>query len=104
MTTMNYEGLNRRVHTCFITQNCEYHMREGVCVAVRDRTSSVWIAGHRAVGLSISTRSPGAMFLGAPLELTDSGTRYVTSPVVDILRPNRNEVDAYSLVRGLLPI
>lgn len=101
---MAFNGPNRRVHTCFVTHNCEYHTREGVCVAVRDRASSAWIAGHRAVGLSIGDLGPGTVFLGAPLTLVEAGIRLVTSPVVDILRPNRNQVDAYSLVRGLLPI
>jgi hypothetical protein len=100
---MRYRGTNRRVHTCFVTANCEYHTREGVCVAVRDRASSAWIAGHRAVGLAIDATGPGAEFLGEPLRLADTGITLVTSPVVDILRPNRNQVEAYSFVRGMVP-
>lgn len=100
---MAFNKPNRRVRTCFVTHNCEYHTREGVCVAVRDRASSAWIAGHHAVGLSIGDQGPGTIYLGAPLTFVEAGIRLVTSPVVDILRPNRNEVDACSLVRGLLP-
>jgi hypothetical protein len=100
---MKYTGTNRRVHTCFITHNCEYHTCEGICVAVRDRASSAWLAGHRAVGLTIGHRGPGTVFLGSPLELADTDYRYMTSEVVDILRPNRNTVEAYSFVSGMLP-
>jgi len=100
---MKFKGANRRVHTCFVTENCEYHTREGICVAVRDRWSSAWIAGHRAVGLSIGPSGPGAEFLGAPLTLVGGELTLTTSKVVDILRPNRNEVEAYSFARGMLP-
>jgi hypothetical protein len=100
---MSFEGINRRVHTCFVTENCEYHTREGVCVAVRDRATSAWIAGHRAVGLAVDAVAPGTQFLGSPLTLVDRESTFKTSPVVDILRPNRNEVDAYLFVRGLIP-
>lgn len=100
---MRFEGANRRVHTCFVTENCEYHTREGVCVAVRDRGSSAWIAGHRAIGLAIGVSGPGTVFLGAPLRLVGRDITLMTSPVVDILRPNRNEVEAYSFVHGLTP-
>jgi hypothetical protein len=64
-------------------------------VAVRDRASSAWIAGHRAVGLAIDASAPGTRFLGSPLTLVGSETTFTTSPVVDILRPNRNEFEAY---------
>ena len=100
---MSYDGLNRRVHTCFITRNREYHVRSGVCVAVRDRETTAWIAGHSALGMHLIAAVPGAGFLGHQLEFV-AGTAHIrTSSVTDILRPNRNEVDIYRFVHGLVP-
>ena len=100
---MIYSGSNRRVHTCFITRNREYHVRSGVCIAVRDRATSAWIAGHRALGMRLIAAVPGLGFLGRPLEFV-TGTAHVrTSAVIDILRPGRNEVDTYQFVHGLAP-
>ena len=100
---MAYRGPERRVHTCFITQNREYHTRRGVCVAVRDRATAAWMAGHRAVGLALTVPERSAPFLGRPLELAGAGARVLTSRVVDICRPGRTVVDAYALVAGFSP-
>ncbi|HUT79530.1 MAG TPA: hypothetical protein VM285_17670 [Polyangia bacterium] len=91
------------MHTCFVTRHREYHTRAGTCVAVRDRLSTAWIAGHRAVGLGLVGRDDTAPYMGLPLEFFDQSTRVVTSAVVDIARPGRTVVEAYSLVAGLLP-
>lgn len=100
---MPYCGANRRVHTCFVTRNREYHTRAGVCVAVRDRETTAWIAGHRALGMRLMAAIPGVGFLGHPLEFV-AGTAHVrTSAVTDILRPGRNAVDVYGFVRGVAP-
>jgi hypothetical protein len=100
---MAYIGANRRVHTCFITRNREYHIRSGTCVAVRDRETSAWIAGHSALGMRLIAAIPGVGFLGHPLEFVAGAAHVRTSSVTDILRPNRNEVDIYGLVHGLAP-
>ena len=100
---MLYDGPDRRVHTCFVTRNREYHTRSGVCVAVRDRYSSAWMAGHRAVGLDMVSVPLGTIYVGYPLEFTSSKTRVRTSAVIDILRPGRNQVDTYRLVNGFQP-
>ena len=100
---MPYDGANRRVHTCFVTRHREYHIRSGVCVAVRDRGTSAWISGHSALGMRLMAAIPGIGFLGHPLEFV-AGTAHVrTSEVTDILRPNRNEVDVYRYVHGFAP-
>jgi hypothetical protein len=100
---MRYKGKNRRVHICFITKNREYHIRAGECIAVRDRVTSVWIAGHVAIGMRMRPLPPGASYIGKELEFYSADSRIVTSRVVDILRPNKNEVDTYSFVHGLAP-
>jgi len=100
---MKYYGLNRRVHTCFITHNREYHTRKGVCVAVRDRGSSIWISGHDAVGLPMKPLPPGAVYLGNSLEFLSNGKKVITSRVVDIVRPGKSQVSIYGLVYGFYP-
>ena len=98
-----YKGKNRRVHTCFITENREYHTKSGVCVAVRDKNSKVWIAGHWAIGMILKPLPPGAVFLGYPLEFLSKAQRVLTSHVVDILRPGRSTVNMYKCTLGFLP-
>ena len=100
---MPYRGPDRREHTCFVTREAEYHTRRGVCVAVRDRASTVWMARHRAVGLSLDQLPEGAKYVGTPLTFRSDTAQIQTSEVVDINRPNRNVVDAIQMVRGLLP-
>lgn len=101
---MTYNGTERRVHTCFITRNREYHTRAGVCVAVRDRNSSVWMSDHRAMGLMMEISHEDETIQGRPLEFASEMTRVRTSAVMDILRPNRNVVEVYNLVAGFAPI
>jgi len=33
-----------------VTHNTEYHTRDGICLAVRDRRTGQWDASHRALG------------------------------------------------------
>jgi len=99
---MRYHGPDRREHTCFVTDHCEYHTRRGVCVAVRDRRSTVWMTDHRAVGLRLQ-RPPEGRYVGRPLVFRSDTDQVQTSQVVDINRPNRTVVDVYEMVRGLLP-
>ncbi|MEM6733434.1 MAG: hypothetical protein AAF658_17885 [Myxococcota bacterium] len=47
---MNYEGPERRIHNVYITANSEYHMRRGVCVAVRSLRHGELTREHPAVG------------------------------------------------------
>jgi hypothetical protein len=46
---MAYEGTERRRHKLIVTRNTEYHLRDDVCVAVRDRSTKRWCEGHLAV-------------------------------------------------------
>ena len=51
----------------FVTRNTEYHVRGGVCVAVRDRERDRFLPTHHAVGGRLS----GSVRLGeAPASLT----------------------------------
>jgi hypothetical protein len=58
MSTMaeqtSYRGPERRRHRVLVTRNSEYHCRDGVCVAVRDRRTNQFLTHHAAVGRHIS--------------------------------------------------
>jgi hypothetical protein len=48
---MSYTGVERRIHKVYVTRNTEYHVREGICVAVRDRHGGGFHAAHIALHL-----------------------------------------------------
>ncbi|MEZ4295722.1 MAG: hypothetical protein R3B70_12155 [Polyangiaceae bacterium] len=48
---MSYTGTERRIHKVYVTRNTEYHVREGVCVAVRDRNGGGFHTAHMALSL-----------------------------------------------------
>lgn len=50
---MGYQGHERRVHKVYVTRNTEYHLKEGVCVAVRDRASKKFRNAHIALNLKM---------------------------------------------------
>lgn len=50
---MGYQGRERRRHKVYITRNTEYHVRDGICVAVRDRRSRSFRAAHIALNLKL---------------------------------------------------
>jgi hypothetical protein len=53
MTAMLYEGTERRRHRVYVTRNTEYHVRDGICVAVRDRKSNAFRNAHIALNLKV---------------------------------------------------
>jgi hypothetical protein len=104
---VGYKGNDRRIHKIFVTRNTEYHVRRHQCVAVRDRRTGEWLAGHMAM---LSEISGGLKFLpsggiravegtprvGESLFFVASGRDVVTSPVVAIERPGRETVACYA--------
>lgn len=50
---MTYEGNERRVHKVYVTRNTEYHLRSGVCVAVKDRGTNRFRNAHIALNLKM---------------------------------------------------
>jgi hypothetical protein len=50
---MGYQGTDRRRHKVYVTRNTEYHVRDGICVAVRDRKSRSFRAAHIALNLKM---------------------------------------------------
>lgn len=108
---MGYQGIERRRHRVYVTRNTEYHLRDGVCVAVRDKGERVFRPGHLALdrriegGLRISPNGTRVPCLSTP-EVGDAiffavkdGRGYarqlVTSRIEKILRPPKTDVMLY---------
>lgn len=111
MESSSFEGKERRRHRVFITRNTEYHLRDNVCVAVRDRTSKRWAEGHLALRLrvegAVRVHSNGALIptftppaSGDALFFTyrtDEGEerQLVTSRIEEVGRPPKSDVTSY---------
>ncbi|MCC6556164.1 MAG: hypothetical protein IT372_24655 [Polyangiaceae bacterium] len=50
---MSYQGKERRRHRVFITRNTEYHFRDDICVAIRDRQAKRFRGAHIALNLKL---------------------------------------------------
>ena len=101
----DYSGPERRKRTVYVTHNTEYHLHDGVCVAVRDRHSGVFDRNHLAIGHKLE----GALAQGEGLagfhrvpQVGDSilfslgkMREVVTSAVERVTRPPRQLVQAY---------
>ncbi len=111
MEDASYEGPERRRHTVFVTRNTEYHLRDGVCVAVRDRSSKRWAEGHMALRLrmegAVRMHSNGALI--PVFNRPDAGDalffsyrtpegedrQLVTSRIEAVDRPRKADVNSY---------
>jgi len=107
-----YWGIDRRRHRVLVTQNTEYHFRDGLCVAVRDRRTGEWLADHAALqrtvsgcvqfgqgGVTVHKRPPVE---GESLFFATGGRGFVTSSLLQELRPEKSVVDEYPAgLRGL---
>lgn len=116
---MGYAGPDRRRHKVYVTRNTEYHVKDDVCVAVRDRSSRGFRAAHIALRLRVEG---GVRFLtnGAVIpsdeppqvgeslffvdasrsaEEEDEARQIVTSRIERIARPPKADVSAYPALR-----
>lgn len=116
---MSYTGHERRRHRLVVTRNTEYHLRDEVCVAVRDRRTKKWCEGHLAVSLkveggvrfhdngavvpSLEDPRPGdAMFFTYRTDLGHE-RQLITSKIEAIERPPKRDVLAYATMRPRQP-
>lgn len=101
-----YGGPERRRHRMYVTRNTEYHFRDRVCVAVRDRSSNTWLSSHLALNRSLSggVRFPGngtaipcleEPGIGDALFFGSGGRELVTSLLCEIKRPEKVIVASY---------
>ena len=97
---------DRRKHKVFLTRNTEYHFRDALCVAVRDRRSGEWLPGHLALRRRLfgSIRffmngsllpNPGEPKIGEALFFGDGGRDLITSPLESVGRPPKELVSEY---------
>jgi len=101
-----YGGPERRTRALYVTANTEYHFKEGVCVAVRDRGTKNWFLAHPALRRPVSgsvrfnknleayptLESPR---VGEGLFFGCDGPDVVTSNLLSIGRPEKTTVTAY---------
>ena len=108
---MNYAGTERRRHRVFITRNTEYHLRDDVCVAVRDRDARKFRSAHIALNLKLQgavrvqpngmvVPEPNSPRVGAAIYFTHGDAdgmqrQIVTSRVERIARPEKRDVLSY---------
>lgn len=108
---MEQQGSERRIHKVYITRNTEYHLRNEVCVAVRDRTSRSFRPAHIALNLrlegGVKIFSNGALIphvtrpevgdaiFFTRLETDGDEKQIVTSRVEKIDRPSKRDVMLY---------
>lgn len=101
-----FAGKERRRHRMFVTRNTEYHFRDGVCVAVRDRRTGTWLPSHLALHRHLSGRvrfqpngvaipDGGPPEVGEALYFGDDGRELVTSLLTAVERPAKALVTAY---------
>ncbi len=102
----SYGGRDRRTHRMFVTRNTEYHFRQGVCVAVRDRQSGNWLVAHLALNRPLSGRvrfhpngvalpDDGEPCVGEAMFFGGQGRDLVTSTLCEVERPPKQLVTSY---------
>jgi hypothetical protein len=101
-----FGGKDRRRHKVFLTRNTEYHFRDALCVAVRDRRTGEWLPGHLALRRQLfgSIRffmngallpNPGEPKIGEALFFCDGGRELIPSPLECVERPPKELVSEY---------
>jgi hypothetical protein len=104
---MGQSRLERRRHRVYLTRNTEYHCRDRECVGVRDRRTGEWSRWHKALrgelvgGLDPTAREVQRQpSIGFRL-LFDAGQAVITSRLVNVRRPPRDDTRMYcNLVRS----
>ena len=111
---MSYTGVERRVHKVYVTRNTEYHVREGVCVAVRDRHGGGFHTAHIALSLRMdgavriysnggviphaSDPEPGDAIYFTYRRPDGEERQIVTSRLLSVDRPPKNVVQSYPAI------
>jgi hypothetical protein len=100
----SFLGRERRRHRLYVTQNTEYHLRDRICVGVRDLWSGRWRPDHPAVGKwlfgAVRSGEAGLEPLAAPevdclLWFENGDNDILTSRLTVITRPHRRCLDRY---------
>jgi hypothetical protein len=106
-TEQTYAGRERRRHRMYVTRNTEYHLRDGVCVAVRDRKTGSWLPSHLALerrltgGVRLLQNGTAIPVMGAPRVgealyfAEEEGRELITSRLCGVERPEKRMVSQY---------
>ena len=110
ITKPEYSGPDRRRRRVYVTQNHEYHCKDGVCVAVRDIRTGEFLPEHTALGKvatgAVVLKGAGIESIAPPEEASpgqrmhfavdvDDRSDVLTSTVQSIERPPRDVVEKY---------
>ncbi|MDX2051295.1 MAG: hypothetical protein SFV15_02825 [Polyangiaceae bacterium] len=109
MHTKSYAGPERRRHLTYLTRNTEYHLRDGICVAVRNRRNNHWLLQHKALSQKlaggvrfhpdgVAIPVDGGPQIGEALYFEEAGRGLVTSLVCAMERPTKQVVSQYAAV------
>ena len=101
-----YDGPERRRHRVFVTRNTEYHFRDDVCVAVRDRRTGEFLNGHLALCRTVQggikffpngaiVPNAGEPRPGESIYFASGERDLITSPLERVERPSRELTKAY---------
>jgi hypothetical protein len=101
-----YRGPERRHHRVFVTRNTEYHFRDDICIAVRDRRTGQFLHGHLALTRPVHggirffangaiAPNPGEPQPGESLYFASDERDLVTSPLEHVVRPSKELAGAY---------
>lgn len=107
---MSYQGMERRRNQMYVTRNTEYFLRDGVCVAVRNRRTGKFAEGHIALTMPVAFAVRLSPNGAAPTHLlkpavgdsvcfcrdVGSSQQIVTSRIESIERPPKELVARYS--------
>jgi hypothetical protein len=101
-TSRAYAGPERRRRCVYATKNSEYHCRDGVCIAVRDRQSRKFLRLHAAIGRrAFALGGAGEGRVGFGVGEGESPARVLfTSPILSVERPPRETLAAYESVHA----
>jgi len=92
----------RRQHKLILTKNTEYHFRDDECVGVRDRKTGKWVRKHLALRAFLTGyvdqtkkiwKSP---VRGGRLHIISERGSVLTSPLINVFRPNKEVIWAYT--------
>ena len=92
----------RRRHKMIVTRNREYHFRNDECVGVRDRKTGRWVRRHLALRANLvgfldrRHRIWKSPIQNGRLQLISRRGCVLTSPLIDIFRPDKNDILQYT--------
>lgn len=108
---MKHQGAERRRRIVYFTRNTEYHLKDGVCVAIRDRRSQALHAARAPLEFKLEggakVYSNGATLVDAALPSVGDAICFVgageggqvkhvvTSRVEKIERPSKADLTLY---------